>query len=374
MDLYQRSIEIILHNQSASGAYIASPSFPEYAFSWLRDGSFIAHAMDRIGEHQSAQAFFLWVAEAVRRRSAKVERVLEKLDRGEPTGEDDYLHTRFTLEGEEAEGHWGNFQLDGYGTWLWALARHIAMTGDADLLRNVEEGVRLTARYLSALWPSPNYDCWEENPEDLHTYTLAAVFAGLGAVDELQSVAGESFGAIDRGPVAEEIRQFVLSRAVRDGCLVKRLPPQAATGKEPPPAVDANLLGVCTPYRLLAPDHPVMQRTLARIEVDLHHPDGGVYRYLADTYYGGGEWLLLTGWLGWAFVEAGEPERARALLRWIEAQADAGGHLPEQVSDHVLFPQYVPLWEEKWGPIAKPLLWSHAMYIILCDELGMGGR
>jgi NHL repeat/Glycosyl hydrolases family 15 len=49
-DLYQRSILIILQNQSPSGAYIASPNFPTYAYCWLRDGSFIAHAMDRTGQ------------------------------------------------------------------------------------------------------------------------------------------------------------------------------------------------------------------------------------------------------------------------------------------------------------------------------------
>ena len=57
MNLYRRSIDVILGNQADSGAYIASPAFPQYAFCWLRDGSFIGYAMDRVGEHQSSRAF-----------------------------------------------------------------------------------------------------------------------------------------------------------------------------------------------------------------------------------------------------------------------------------------------------------------------------
>ncbi len=372
MDLNSRSIDIILQNQADSGAYVASPAFPQYAYCWLRDGSFIGYAMDRVGEHQSSRAFLSWVAGVLHRHSAKVERVLEKLEHGMPIGEDEYLHTRFTLDGEEAEGHWENFQLDGYGTWLWALAQHTRLTGDAAFVREVAGSIELTTRYLSALWRVPSYDCWEENRDYLHPYTLAAAFAGLKAVQELQSLSGRLDVGMDPGAAADDIRQFLLAHAVRDDHLVKMVSPQTTAGNGAlPPAVDASLVGAFTPYRLLAPDHPVTQATISRIENDLWRPGGGVYRYLADTYYGGGEWLLLAAWLGWSLAEAGERDGALTLLGWVEAQADENGHLPEQVSAHVLAPSCVSHWEAKWGPIAKPLLWSHAMYLILCEELGV---
>ncbi|MEW6230547.1 MAG: glycoside hydrolase family 15 protein, partial [Bacillota bacterium] len=55
------SIDVIKRNQHPSGAYVASPCFPNYAYCWLRDGTYTAHAMDRFGEHESARAYFLWV-------------------------------------------------------------------------------------------------------------------------------------------------------------------------------------------------------------------------------------------------------------------------------------------------------------------------
>ncbi len=40
--------------------------------------------MDQVGEHASARAFFQWVAQTIRRHARKVDRVLDKLERGRP--------------------------------------------------------------------------------------------------------------------------------------------------------------------------------------------------------------------------------------------------------------------------------------------------
>jgi len=53
----------------------------------------------------------------------------------------------------------------------------------------------------------------------------------------------------------------------------------------------------------------------------------------------------------------------------VAAQADADGSLPEQVSGHLLHPVRLAEWQESWGPVARPLLWSHAMYLNLHGEL-----
>jgi len=111
-----------------------------------------------------------------------------------------------------------------------------------------------------------------------------------------------------------------------------------------------------------------MQATVERIETSLVQ-GGGVHRYPTDTYYGGGEWVLLAGWLGWYYVRAGDPERARHLLDWMTTQAGEDGSLPEQIAASLNDPNYLRPWEQRWGPSARPLLWSHAMYLILHHEL-----
>ncbi|GAB1420989.1 hypothetical protein MASR2M15_11210 [Anaerolineales bacterium] len=114
---------------------------------------------------------------------------------------------------------------------------------------------------------------------------------------------------------------------------------------------------------------PCFLATLQKIERDILYPGGGVYRYQADTYFGGGEWLLLTCWLAWTYLKLARYEEAERLIQWTEEQATQDGEMPEQVSEHLLDPSYYQPWVERWGLPAKPLLWSHAMYLIVRTEL-----
>ena len=188
------------------------------------------------------------------------------------------------MDGVESGDDWANFQLDGYGTWLWALGAHAVRHGRS--IAAFAEGAAVSTQYIAAFWEAPCYDWWEENPEHQHTSTLAALHAGLRAAagwedlpDQLRSSATDA---------ADVIRDTVLADTRRLGRLAKWL------GGD---AVDGSLLACATPFGLLDPADPLMAATVRAIELDLGH-QGGVHRYAADTYYGGGEWLLLAGFLG----------------------------------------------------------------------------
>jgi GH15 family glucan-1,4-alpha-glucosidase len=352
-DLYRRSIGIILQNQTPSGAYLASPNFPTYHYCWFRDGAFIAYAMNLVGEHDSAKRFHQWAATAINARVEVVARAVAKARRGEPLTGADYLHTRYLPNGDEAVDEWPNFQLDGFGTWLWALGEHQRLS-DTPLSAAWQRAAQLVADYLRALWSHPCYDCWEEFPDHLHPYTLAAIYGGLEAH---ACLTGKPHAA-----TVKAIRHFLRTRAIADGHFVKFIGSRA---------VDASLLGLAIPYRVVAPNDPLMQATVERIERDLRR-GGGLHRYSADTYYGGGEWILLTAWLGWFYAEVGQRDKASVALNWLEAQAHAQGWLPEQIPATLNDPRHYTPWRERWGEIASPLLWSHAMHIILCTRLQDG--
>lgn len=347
-DLYQRSIEIILENQSPSGAYIASPNFPTYHYCWFRDGSFIAHAMDLTGQHESAQRFHRWVADRVNERGDLVRTGLEKAISGQKLTDAEILHTRYRLDGTDGEpGDWPNFQLDGFGTWLWALNEHQKHNPKVYLSQPVLDAAELVADYLCGLWSLPCYDCWEEFPDHIHPHTLAAIYGGLQAHSTLTGR--------DHAGVTGLIRSQLLAGAKEFGHFVK------FPGS---PGVDASLLGLCVPYCVVKSDDPIMLRTVKQIELTILH-EGGLHRYAKDSYFGGGEWILLTAWLAWYWQEAGETEKAWQLRHWIEAQADEHGWLPEQVPVALNDESMYAPWVQRWGPIANPLLWSHAEYLIL---------
>lgn len=345
--LARHSVRVIEEGQAPTGAYAASPTFPVYRYCWFRDGAFIADAMSRAGRTASADAFFEWCSRVLLARAESIERLIERRRLGEAIAPEELLHCRYTLDGEEAPEQWWNFQLDGYGTWLWALKEH-ARRHVLDV-SPYTEAVELCVRYLMAFWDVPSYDWWEENIGHQHTSTLAALYGGLRAASSVLHADG----------AAASIREEVLARGVRDGRLVKWL-----DGDD----VDASLIACATPFRLLQPGDPIMQRTVAALEEELAH--GGVHRYAGDTYYGGGEWPLLAGFLGWYYHETGRRDDAWAQLEWIAAQATSDGYLPEQVDGHVLAPGRRQEWLARWGPIATPLLWSHAMFLTLALELG----
>src|SRR5690606_7276676 len=122
----RRSHAVILEHQAASGAYPASPTFSAYqGYSWYRDGAFIAEGISRWGDVASANAFHSWCAKVLTDRAGLVANLRTVRERGEPPTPDQLLPCRFTLDGREGDDPWWNFQTDGYGTWLWALATHV---------------------------------------------------------------------------------------------------------------------------------------------------------------------------------------------------------------------------------------------------------
>jgi GH15 family glucan-1,4-alpha-glucosidase len=349
-DLVQRSVQIILENQSPSGAYVASPNFPTYRYCWFRDGAYIAYAMNRMGQHSSAARFHSWAANIINRRAEIVACALKKVACGESLSEDDILHTRYTLNGEEGEKEaWPNFQLDGFGTWLWSLAEYKTLTG-ASIPDDWISAARLVSDYLAALWHLPCYDCWEEFPNSVHTSTLAAIYGGLQASTKLTGH--------DYTKTTQNINIYIHRNMLLEGHFVK------ARGRS---EVDASLISLAVPYQVIRPDDPGMLNTIRAIEQDLLH--GGLQRYRNDTYYGGGEWILLSAWLGWYYARSGQSGKVQTLLKWVESQADDDGNLPEQVPEYLNDPAAFQLWQQRWGEVASPLLWSHAKFLIFKNEL-----
>jgi GH15 family glucan-1,4-alpha-glucosidase len=365
--LYEKSIALIKQFQHQSGAYVACPNFENYNFSWLRDGSFIAYAMDVAGEHESASKFHDWVNEVISRYGHKVEKVEAALEAGSDLDDKDFLFTRYTLEGAEdhEDDGWGNFQYDGYGTWLWALKEHIALTGDRSLLDNFQEQIALIVRYLTLVWKLPSYDCWEEHPELLHPYSIAAAYGGLNAV---LSMAEMGLERIDLGGIKQtktEMKAYVARYGIGDAGYLKHISPISKENPLLSSGVDSSLMGLAVPYGMFELEEEEMASTVQTIKKTLLSHGGGVYRFLKDSYYGGGEWILLTAWLGWVESLSGDALAAKKRLAWIEDQVNGKGWLPEQVEGHLLAPEYLQHWQELWGKSATPLLWSHAMYIIL---------
>jgi isomaltose glucohydrolase len=311
-ELINQSSEIIERYQQPGGAYPASPNFKVYNYSWFRDGSFIADGMSRAGRVESAEKFFSWCSKII------VERRELILSGGK-------LDARYNYDGTESTEDWDTYQLDGYGTWLWAMQGHAARHGRS--LESYQEAAGLTQHYLATHWQEPCSDWWEER-RGVHAASLACIYAGLKAYEH---------------PEASNVRQAISLDNER---------------------VDASLL-ICPLFEAVSDE--AFAPILEKIEADLISPGGGVYRYRDDTYYGGGEWPVLTSMLGWYYLKLNRPEEAEAKLDWVKFHIGEHGWLPEQSQDYLTHSNDYDQWVQRWGQPANPLLWSQAMFLTLAQ-------
>ena len=348
--IVERSLRVLRDGQAPSGAFVASPAFRVYDFGWLRDGAFCAYALQCAGENDAAGAFHRWVLDTLRRHRGLAEQALRMLESGAKPTAGSMLPARFTLGGDlertsAGDEPWPNFQVDGYGLWLWALEPHLR---DRVLEPVDREIVELAARYLAATWRLRCWSCWEEYQGGEHASTIAAAAAGLAAAARLLDD-----GAL--GAEADAARAHLVTRFAVDGRLGR------TPGDE---RVDGSMIWTAVPLGVLDPADPRVVGTIDAVKSQLVGPSGGVYRYLGDTYYGGGEWLLLTSSLAWHEAVAGDAAVAAELNAWVRACASANSDLPEQVTSHAQEPGMIDEWIERWGAVANPLLWSHAMYLL----------
>ncbi len=350
----QESIDAILRNQSASGAIVASPDFAQYHFCWLRDGSFSAFALDRAGEHEASARYHAWVNDAIGGISGIIDDVIEKMLCGEPLDPSIMPPARFALDGTSVIDDWPNFQIDGYGTWLWSLGQHLVESNQATLPKELRSSVARSARYLATFALTPCYDVWEESGSAVHTSTLACVYGGLTSAATLLDDPGLLESAL--------IVKNRLREAISNGVYVK-----SSENTD----VDASELWLLTPFRAVDVSDQTFVETVVTIE-DRLTLDGGLRRYPTDSYFGSGAWPVLTASLGWHHVGAGNLVEAQRCLDWLAERFDANGNLGEQFGGESRDPRHYNEWLERWGPPAADLTWSHAMYVILADAIARG--
>lgn len=345
-----RAVEGVRRHQQPNGAIVASVDFPQYQFSWLRDGSFVSYALSLAGEQEAAAAFHRWTAGAIGGVSSSVRQATAMRRAGQTVLGTLAPPCRFQLNGAPAQDDWPNFQVDGYGAWLWAVEDYVDRSGDRALVDELAPALELTAAYVDAFALDPCYDCWEENGDALAASTVACTYAGLSA-------AGRLLGQETARQRAQDVASFALSKLIAPGGT------WAKSTKDT--GVDASLLWLALPFGLAGPHDEVLAATVTLIEDQLLGDDGGVRRYPADVYFGGGAWPLLSAWLGWYWAVRQEPARAARSVQFIESCYDGQGRLPEQVGGDRYDPEQYVSWVAQWGPPAADLAWSHAMYVVL---------
>lgn len=328
---------------------------------------------------------------------------------------------------QEDDGHWPqNMWLDGMPYWsgiqmdetafpilLVDLARREKALDARDLAR-FWPMVRKAAGFLVRNGPVTQQDRWEEDP-GYSPFTLAVEIAALIVAAELAELHNEPSVAeylretADFGNASIEQWTYVTGSSLArqtgvEGYYVRIAPPETAEAASPAggfvpiknrpigqsdePAthlVSPDALALVR-FGLRAPDDPRILNTVKVIDflLKVDTPFGPAWHRYNDDGYGehedgspfdgtgtGRAWPLLTGERAHYELAAGRRDSAEQLLHAMEAFANEGGLIPEQIWDSPDLPDKELFFGRPSGS-AMPLVWAHSEYIKLLRSLRDG--
>ena len=370
IERYRQSLLIIQSQINHNGAIIAANDTDiselardTYSYMWPRDGALVSSALMHAGHAGAAERFLGFCSRVV-----------------SPNG---YLRHKYNPD-ESLASTWHGYvrngtavlpiQEDETALVIWALGEFF------DLYRRIEETapfyrglVTRPADFLldyvnpSTGLPLPSYDLWEER-WGVHTFTVAAVIAGLRAAARLSTEFGEAERSARYSAAAE--RMLEGARAVLWNDKEQRFARAAtpdSSGYTLDMTVDSSLFGLVL-LDAFPPDDPQAASTLQQVSDRLwvHTDIGGLARYENDYYQQverrdtsrvpGNPWFVCTMWLArYQLMKARTVEDLAPglkLLEWAAQRAMPSGTMAEQL--HPYTGEHISV---------SPLTWSHAEYV-----------
>ncbi len=375
--LYKQSLLILRTQIDNRGAILAANDSDyldfnndTYSYMWPRDGALVAYALDMAGQPEVARPFYEFCKDVQLPEGF----LLHKYNPDKSLGSSWHPWT---------DSH-GNQQLpiqeDETALVIWALWEHYKRYKDVEFIRPLYSPLIRRAGEFMVNYrephtglPAESYDLWEER-HGIHTFTVAAVWAGLNAAANFAETFGDEKRAVTFRDAMHEIKAAAAKHlwdADRNR-FVRRLTVNSETGElDADVNIDASLYGVFQ-FGMFEADDPMVVATMMQIEERLwcRTDIGGIARYENDYYHQisqdvqnvpGNPWIICTLWLAeWYIAKAKVPSdlaRALEILEWVRKHTLASGVLAEQLHPY------------SGDPISvSPLTWSHATVVMTVRE------
>lgn len=365
--LYQRSLLILRTQIDSQGGVIdscpsdgLSPKTGE-SYTQLRDGIFVAHALDLAGYIVLAQNYYSFVAALIepRTRNNSVSRNFAKT--GDPGNESETTRN-FSPQ---------SVQEDEIAMFIWALWHHFVLYRDIEFIRPLYSSVIGQAadfmcehRDGETGLPAASYDPWTKR-YGIHSFVAGAVFGGLTAASLFCIVFGQSDKAAKYQKAATEIRRAVSAYLWRNELnrFCRTITRNDFGEIETDPLCDADLWGLFA-FGMYAVDDPRIVSTMSAVKEALWmgNDEKGMVRHegeisrSADGKNTGNPSLVSSLRLADYLAERARDEvqmnQALDILIWVSYRAFPSGVLGERA---------YPVAEE---PRSKsPFVLSHAAFV-----------
>ncbi|TVM03691.1 MAG: glycoside hydrolase family 15 [Candidatus Brocadia sp. WS118] len=367
--LFKRSLLILRTQIDNAGAVIAANDSDiiqfgkdTYSYMWPRDGALVVYALNKVGYSDITRRFFKFCADIL--------------------SEDGYLLHKYNPD-QSVASSWHPWlkedkvelpiQEDETALVIWALWKYFDKYRDVEFIQPLYRDLIVKAAEFMIKFvdketklPLPSYDLWEER-HGVHTFTVAAVVAGIKAGGYFANAFGECDRAIKYFRVAGEMKNAMVKYLYnREENRFARMGRKKGAVYELDMNVDASLYGLFS-FEVFSSCDPMVQSTMQAVKdvlwVKTHV--GGIARYAGDYYHRvhgdvnsvpGNPWFICTMWLAEYEIARAQNEddlkKALSILEWVADHSLPSGVLAEQINPYTNEPVSV-----------SPLTWSHATVV-----------
>lgn len=341
-----------------------------YRYCWPRDSIFITKAFDLLKMRDETELFYNKFCRETQSKNGMWEQ-------------------RFYTDGRLAPC-WG-YQIDETASVVFGIYEHYELYKDKkfleDNLKMCENAIKfvveyvenildvddndivkrdLKSKYKRAFNPAKqvSYDLWEMH-EGIHLYSLCAIVASFDAMKKIydalydEDEKNSRLKIEKRSKTIQKLNRYTafLQDFIRENLVNKKTKILKRNTNDE--IMDISVMGAVYPFDVFDVSEKVVKNTVDKINMTLRTYKDGYLRFEGDSYmHGKNPWGITTLWMALYYLKTGDISSAEKCFKFVVNTAAKHGFLSEQVSNEDEDYQWV-----------IGLGWSHAIFIIVLDEL-----
>ena len=208
-----------------------------------------------------------------------------------------------------------------------------------------------------------SYDLWEMN-EGVHLYSLSSIISGLECMKKIYETIDNKQENLrlkqeKRNKIALKLNKYIqlLKDYIEDNLIDKNTKTLKRNLKDN--NMDISVIGAVYPFNVFNPNEKVIKNTVDKINMTLRTHTSGYLRFEYDNYMGGNNpWIITTLWMALYYIKINDLDNAKKCFSFVVNTSLRHGFLAEQVNN-----------DDKNFKWVIGLGWSHAMFIIVLNEL-----
>lgn len=377
LEIYNRTILLFpLLINDETGGIVAALELDEnrtksgcYAYCWPRDSIFITRAFDLLKMEEETEKFYNIFCKKTQSNNGMWEQRFYtdgtlapcwgyQIDETASVIYGVYDHYKHTKDNKFLEE---NLKMCEKATeFLFAYTENLLNIDEEDLVK--KELQEKYKKYFE-ITKHVSYDLWEMN-EGVHLYSLSSIISGLECMKKIYETIDNKQENLrlkqeKRNKIALKLNKYIqlLKDYIEDNLIDKNTKTLKRNLKDN--NMDISVIGAVYPFNVFNPNEKVIKNTVDKINMTLRTHTSGYLRFEYDNYMGGNNpWIITTLWMALYYIKINDLDNAKKCFSFVVNTSLRHGFLAEQVNN-----------DDKNFKWIIGLGWSHAMFIIVLNEL-----